>query len=193
MDASIDLLFVGGEEPHTVFSLTTELRPCPVEAPSGGADIDADLAGLRPGSLLICADDDKIARMGYKGIINCSKAEVWMVLGESYEEASRLVEMVTAEAAVRGDENVICIFDQNMEYRAGIVLGTEVTVSLREAGFRGVIVIRSANDEPASRKMYIEAGANGYLSKEGKATTIASSLLQTYARVFHMGALASLT
>jgi len=33
MDASIDLFFVGGEEPHTVFSLTTELRPCVEELP----------------------------------------------------------------------------------------------------------------------------------------------------------------
>ena len=59
--------------------------------------------------------------------------------------------------------------DQNMDYPAGSILGTEVTASLREAGFTGVIAIRSANDEPASRKMYLDAGASGYLGKDAKA------------------------
>ena len=77
--------------------------------------------------------------------------------------------------------------DQNMEYAAGTILGTEVTASLREAGFTGVIAIRSANDEPASRKMYSEAGASGYLGKDAKAAKLASGLLQIYSRVFEMG------
>ena len=152
MDASIDLFFVGGEEPHTVFSLTTELRPCLEEPPSSSADADLDV--LHPGSLLVCADDDKIARMKYRGIIKLTKPEDSIVLGESYEEAAGLVEIVLAEAAARGDEKVVCILDQNMEYAAGTILGTEITMSLREAGFKGIIVIRSANDDPTSRKMW---------------------------------------
>jgi len=98
-----------------------------------------------------------------------------------------LVETVLAEAAKRGDGSVVCILDQNMEYRAGTVLGTEVTASLREAGFKGVIAIRSANDEPASRKMYLEAGASGYLGKDAKAPKLARDLKKIYSRVFEMG------
>jgi len=185
MDASIDLLFVGGEEPHTVFTLTTELRPCLAEAATP-AD-EGDLVALRPGTLLICADDDLIARKGYKPLIKLSKAEASLVLGESYEEASGLVKTVLAEAAKRGDGNVVCIVDQNMEYAAGSILGTEVTAALREAGFKGFIAIRSANDEPASRKMYQEAGASGCIGKDAKGAKLTSELLRIYTRVFRMG------
>ena len=192
MDASIDLLFVGGEEPHTIFTLTTELRPCIAE-PAAEVDAEAapaaegDLVALQPGTLLICADDDKIARICYRPLIKLSKAEDSMVLGESYEEAAGLVDTVLAEAAKRGDGNVVCILDQNMEYPAGLVLGTEVTSSLREAGFKGVIAIRSANDEPASQKMYDAAGASGHLGKDAKGAKLTSDLLQIYTRVFRMG------
>jgi len=77
--------------------------------------------------------------------------------------------------------------DQNMDYPAGSILGTEVTTSLREAGFEGVIAIRSANDEPASRKRYLEAGASGHLSKGGKPDKLTRDLLRIYSRVFRMG------
>jgi len=184
MDAAIDLFFVGGEEPHTVFSLTTELRPC-VEEPSSSAD--TDLPGLQPGSLLICADDNKIARTRFKGIINLTKPEDSMVVGESYEEAAGLFEIVLAEAAKRGDGKVVCIFDQHMEYAAGTILGTEITASLREAGFQGVIIIRSENVGPRSRKIYLEAGANGYLSKNGPAVGHADALMRVYSRTFGPG------
>ena len=105
-----------------------------------------------------------------------------MVLGESYEEAAGLVETVMAEAAKRGDGSVVCILDQNVEYPAGSILGTEVTASLREAGFKGVIAIRSANDEPAVLKMYHEAGASGYLGKDAKAAKLVSDLLKIYSQ-----------
>jgi len=84
-----------------------------------------------------------IARKGYKPLINVSKAEDSMVLGESYEEAAGLVDTVLAEAAKRGDGNVVCILDQNMEFPAGLVLGTEVTSSLR-AALRNKFVSRQA-------------------------------------------------
>jgi len=186
MDASIELLFVGGEDPHTVFSLTTELRPCLAEPPAPGA-ADGDLVALRPGTLLICADDDLIARKGYKPLIQLSQAEDSMVLGASYEEAASVVEKVLTEAAARGDGNVVCVLDQNMEYAAGTILGTDLTVALREAGFKGVIAIRSANDDPANRKMYREIGASGTLGKDLKAAGLVRGLLKIYSRVFRMG------
>ena len=97
------------------------------------------------------------------------------------------MEIVLAEAAARGDEKVVCILDQNMEYAAGTILGTEITASLREAGFMGIIIIRSANDDPTSRKMYLDAGASGYLSKDGQAVVLAAALMKVYSRAFRMG------
>jgi len=110
-----------------------------------------------------------------------------MVLGASYEEAASVVEMVLTEAAARGDGNVVCVLDQNMEYAAGTILGTDLTVALREAGFKGVIAIRSANDDPANRKMYREIGASGTLGKDLKAAGLVRGLLKIYSRVFRMG------
>ena len=74
-----------------------------------------------------------------------------------------------------------------MDYPAGSILGTEVTTSLREAGFKGVIAIRSANDEPASRKMYLDAGSSGYLSKTANPAKLVRDLMQIYSRIFEMG------
>ena len=67
------------------------------------------------------------------------------------------------------------------------VLGTEVIAKLRETGFKGIIFIRSANDEPAMQKLYLEAGANGHLPKHGKASEIVSTLLRIYSRALRMG------
>ena len=142
---------------------------------------------LQPGTLLVAADDDLIARRGYKGIIKRLSADESMVLGETYEEAADLVQTVMAEAVARGHRNVVCIFDQNMEYPAGSVLGTDIAAKLREAGFKGVIVIRSANDEPAMQKLYLKAGANGHLPKHGKIGDIVSALLRIYSRALRMG------
>ena len=57
-------------------------------------------------------------------------------------------------------------FSQNMEYKGeGNIRGTQIVTELRESGFKGVLLIRSANDDTASGHVYRAAGANGYLSK----------------------------
>ena len=43
----------------------------------------------------------------------------------------------------------MCIFDQNMNYPDGDVLGTDLCRELRAAGWRGVLLIQSANDSAA--------------------------------------------
>ena len=135
-------------------------------------------------TLLIAADDDIIARRGYKGLIKKLQVQESMILGETYEEVANLVQTVMDQK--RAHRNVVCIFDQNMEYAAGIVLGTDITRTLRENGFKGVIIIRSANDEPAMQKLYIEAGANGHLAKHGKVGDLVAKLMQTYSRALQM-------
>ena len=56
-----------------------------------------------------------------------------------------------------GGQKVICIFDQMMDYGTITVLGTEVAAQLRILGFKGVVLIRSANDEHSAREMYRDA------------------------------------
>ena len=178
MEASIELLFVDGTDPHTTFTLTSPLVSAVAPATPNQEVLPAE-------ALLIAADDDLIARRGYKGLIKKLQAQDSMILGETYEEAANLVQTVMDQK--RAHRNVICIFDQNMEYAAGAVLGTDVTRTLREKGFKGVIVIRSANDEPAMQKLYIQAGANGHLAKHGKVVDLVAKLMHIYSRALQMG------
>ena len=48
------------------------------------------------------------------------------------------------------------------------ILGTDVTTSLRAAGFNGAIFIRSANDSARDEESYLKAKATGCLSKKTK-------------------------
>ena len=41
-----------------------------------------------------------------------------------------------------------------MEYKEGVIRGTEVVADLRREGFKGVVLIRSANDDEASGHKY---------------------------------------
>jgi len=117
-------------------------------------------------TILICADDDAAPRMAYKGLAKALKANDCRIFGKTYAEAADLVKTVLAAAAQSGDDNVICIFDQNMDkYDEGVVYGTEVIRQCRYLGFTGLMFIRSANDDIGSRVIYKNAGANGCLSK----------------------------
>ena len=64
-----------------------------------------------------------------------------------------------------GEASLVCIFDQNMNYPDGDVLGTDLCRELRAAGWRGVLLIQSANDSAADAAFYREAGADGTLGK----------------------------
>ena len=60
-----------------------------------------------------------------------------------------------------GDERVVVQLDQYMQYDEGTLLGTDISRELREqVGFRGVIVIVSANDDDESAEAYRAAGAD---------------------------------
>ena len=127
-------------------------------------------------------------RKNQEGYDKClSTLLLQQIAAGTYQRIDEPVQTVMAEAAARGHRKVVCIFDQNMEYPAAPVIGTDVTAKLREAGFKGVIVIRSANDEPAMQKLYLNSGANGHLPKHGKVGDIVSTLLRIYSRALRMG------
>jgi hypothetical protein len=85
---------------------------------------------LRAGTFMICADDDKIARMMYKSlakkcgvaapctlqqftgsIVHVQAAE-FKVLGETFDEADSIASVVTTVATQYGEANVVVLLDQ---------------------------------------------------------------------------------
>ena len=54
---------------------------------------------------------------------------------------------------------------QNLDFEHTCIQGTEICRALREAGFKGVLLIRSGNDSSADEAFYKQCGADGMLSK----------------------------
>ena len=57
-------------------------------------------------------------------------------------------------------------------YTEGKVFGTDVTSELRSDGFKGIILIQSADDDAASTNRHRRAGANGCVGKTLKSSTL---------------------
>jgi CheY-like chemotaxis protein len=178
MGASLSLVFYpqsGMTPPHTLFSLKIGLKP--TSAPVIPAD-EGEVPPLREGTVMLCIDDDHAPRIGYKGLIKKLKVKESAILGRTHAEAFCFVETVLTAAEAHGDLNVVCILDQNMEYKEGVIRGTEVVAALRREGFKGVVLIRSANDDNASGLVYRAAGANGYLSKSAPVKELALDVVR---------------
>jgi hypothetical protein len=178
MNAQPSLMFYPETEEvaaHVVFSLESELVPGTKPIPRS----DAETGKLREDVIMICADDDAVPRMQCKGLAKKLNAQKnLMVVGATYAEVAGLAKTVLRVAEEHGDENVVCIFDQNMDkYKEGRVLGTDVVSDLRAAGFSGLMFIRSANDDPESARFYRRAGANGVLSKTAPVQDVADDLV----------------
>ena len=128
-------------------------------------------------------------RLSYKSLVKKLGVDNHMILGEKYTEAAGLVDIALAAEMDFGGHNVICILDQNMDrYTEGAILGTDVTGRLRECGFKGLIFIRSANDDMMSRVAYKNAGADATLSKGTKSIDdLAKDIVAVRRRFLHFG------
>ena len=73
-----------------------------------------------------------------------------------------------------------------MEYRQGSIFGTDLCARLRQAQFKGVIFIRSANDDPISVKKFIAAGADGCLTKGVDVAQLARNVVEGCERAWQM-------
>lgn len=123
-----------------------------------------------PPLLLFVVDDDAAPRAAGKGIIRKLNASTESkILGASYEEVQQVPELVLQADADANGALVVCLFDENMHWKQGTILGSSLTSQLRAAGFMGVILARTANDAESSVERYIAAGADGLLSKGLKA------------------------
>jgi len=142
---------------------------------------------LPPGMIYICADDDFAARAAYKGMLRMPEMNADMtnsvILGKTRAEADQLKDHVLSVAKHYPEEQIICIFDQNMDhYKEGPVLGTDVIESIRATGFKGLMFIRSANDDFESVNMYRRSGATASLSKSFTLEELTSALRIQYQR-----------
>ena len=68
----------------------------------------------------------------------------------------------------------LVILDQNLDYVHTMVHGTDICLWMRDAGFHGVVLIRSGNDSSDDEAVYKACKADGMLSKTvGAKSTIA--------------------
>ena len=87
----------------------------------------------------------KAPRSLAKGLLKKLKAhEESLILGENFAEVLEVPEVVNT--FVTQQRNVVCMFDQNMHWPEGSILGTQLCKQLRGQGFVGLVIIRSAND-----------------------------------------------
>ena len=122
-------------------------------APSRGVKRSRDLPD---GLCYVVLDDDKITRLlARKQIAKFGPHPSSIVLGESRQEALSVPERVRTLALELGEENVIVILDQNLNYPDGDVLGTDLCRELRAAGWRaeGLLVACRARVNLASNTL----------------------------------------
>ena len=145
-------------------------------APPINAEAGPVAALAMPENILsVAADDDAAPRLAAKGINKALKASPdSIIVGEKYHEVVELPDVVCTDASRVGAHNVMVLIDQNMEYPEGSIYGTELIAQMRQKGFVGLAAIRSANDSPKDEELYLDAGADGVVSKGLKKAGIAA-------------------
>jgi len=171
--------FLCFEEQEVVFTLSLPLEIAERAQAERGDNMPV-------GSVLIAVDDDLAPRLQYQDLIEAmspivdQKASI--VLGKSYAEVVNIVQIVleAIEKSPHSDRGVVCIFDQNIAFTEGTICGTDVTIALRESGFKGLIFIRSAMDDFYSVEKFRKAGATANLSKDSDVSQLMEELKQHY-------------
>ena len=134
----------------------------PARPPGGEAK------ALPEGLVFVCCDDDEVPRIFFAMLLRMAGADESesAVLGETADEVGGLVERVLSLSNALGDDRVVCIIDQNLDYdEHGAFQGTALARELRRRGFGGLFVVQSANDSQSDAQTYLEAGADGSMGK----------------------------
>jgi len=158
--------------------------PVPVDALTEGASPPR----LPEGLVFCCVDDDAIPRIVAETLIEQAGAHPRSrILGETYAEVAGLVDLVCGLASELGPTQVILCVDENLCYPEGSFKGADLCHELRTAhNFNAVVIIHSANDEPEATRKYIEAGADGYVSKVASGnTSIPQAIINCVAAAHH--------
>ena len=130
---------------------------------------------LPDGLCYVVLDDDKITRLlARKQIAKFGPHPSSVVLGESRQEALSVPERVCTLADELGEENIIVILDQNLNYPDGDVLGTDLASTLRRNQYGGPIVKPTVAPVPApSAKPTLTAAPTGLPTTAAPSTTAA--------------------
>jgi CheY-like chemotaxis protein len=111
---------------------------------------------LPEGLIIVQVDDDEIVRIVAETLPRLIRADEArsLILGETRAEVIRIPAMLSRLDARH--ERIVLILDQHMHWVAqGEVEGLALCAQLRAGGWGGVIIIRSANDEPTAQAEYL--------------------------------------
>ena len=88
---------------------------------TGGTDLPAGL-------VFVVADDDVMARIHAELVIEHARADVSssLIVGETHAEVEALPRTLDELAREVGQQRIVCLFDQHMDYAEGDVRGTEL-------------------------------------------------------------------
>jgi len=152
----------------------------PIAIPS-----QAEFSTLQPLMYIIC-DDDKAPRAMARALLRKLELEPTpdsCVLGERHAEVQSVPELVRHASAAHGALNVVCMFDQNMEWPEGTILGSDLLTTLRGSGFIGLIIMRTANDSDSCERTFLKLGADALFSKAMGAPLVIPALLELHAEI----------
>jgi len=122
---------------------------------------------LPPSTLMAGVDDDALTRERDRVNIrqmNIDAASADHVRGGTADEITNFPVYVQQ----MDPQPSIVLLDQNLEHpvsRTELVKGTELIRPLRDLGFTGKIVVKSANDDPNDARFYASCGADGTIAK----------------------------
>ena len=123
------------------------------------------------GLVLIMADDDAIQRIAAKALIRKGKFHSdSAIFGSTYEEVDGIPARLKDLARVHGDKQIVCIFDQNMDWNSGTqeMYGLSLIKRIVASGFNGLLCMRSGQNDPTSTACYLAQGADIVFGKSGK-------------------------
>jgi len=152
----------------------------PIAVPS-----QAESRTLQPLMYIMC-DDDKAPRAMARALLRNPELAATpdsCVLGEHHAEVQSVSESVWHASAAHGALNVVCMFDQNMEWPEGTILGSELLTTLRGSGFNGLIIMRTANDSDSSEQTFLKLGADAVFSKAMGGKLVIPALLELHAEI----------
>ena len=119
--------------------------------------------------VFIVADDDGAMRTAAKSILKHAQASAAsVILGADFESTTGIVPHIQALAAEYGEERIVGIFDQNMDFPGEVkIRGQQIIRDLGGTHFKGLLCIRSGQTDPESVKEYVASGAKLVLHKAG--------------------------
>ena len=164
--------------------------PCPEEMEAEPSTLvavpsQADSCVLQPLMYILCDDDPAPRAMG-RALLRNPKLVATpdsCVLGELYTEVQSVPKLVQHASAAKGALNVVCMFDQNMHWPEGTILGSELVKIVRGSGFTGLIVMQTANDSDSCAEKFLQLGADAVFSKGMGGKLVIPALLKMHAEI----------